>query len=1006
MMLDSLRLIQLKVPHSTIKPMDCGRFLRVGALLLTGLGLLGSAPAAPAPMPAEAPLSFVRISEQVSAAPRWAVVSAEYQATVSGADLRLRNRRGKTRQLAIGFAGAAADVGARTFEPQRRSTLWLNGRGRTPLLRGEHFGRLLYEEIYAGVDLVYYGRERQLEYDFIVRPGADPQQIRMGFDATPRLADDGSLEVGGFRLAAPVIYQSGEQDREAVEGRYALLADGAVGFELGSYDPARALVIDPRIGLASYLGGETNDRIHDLFVSPQGDVWVAGETDSFDFPLPPEAFPNPPGGGSDMFASKLRRNFDDPQNPVWEIEATIILGGSGNDRAEAVSVDDAGRVYLVGETRSPDFPISNDALQRSLGGGADAFLTVLRETDFPFFQLNEEGAAPEQLGFVNFEIDYSTLLGGAQDEIVQDGFLAPFAQQEDVPCVAMVGLTDSAGFPSTIFAVQTAKSGGADGFFSVFCREPGRPAPYNLTYSSFLGGSREEIDVRAGVAANGAFCIGLRTSSPGLPAPGFQSTPNGANDFYATCHTPIRRTFGLPFLFNALGGTYFGGVENETLAGLAVESTASAPGLRLWALLESPSGDIPTRPELPAPPAGGSARNPGSRSLLLVGFNAALDELLTQFWIGGSTTEQGADLAQRGNCLAMTGRTRSADFPVSETFDRRQIRGASDTVAAKYCFDSQLNFTREYSGFFGSTAEDIATAIAIGPDDNEFIAGYVDLNPSGSQVFDPSIEFETTSNAPQAEYGGGRTEGFLLELFRPRMVRRAIVGAADFRERPIAPGQILSLFGANIGPEIALGAQLDEAGRLATKLGPTRVLFNGTAAPLVFAAKNQVSAIAPFFLAELSSVRIEVEVDGATSRPITAETAATAPAVFTLSQTGVGQGAVLHQDFSVNGPNNPARAGDAIQIYLSGGGQTSPPGVDGEITPLRQPFPVLRAQTTVRIGGRNAQVLYAGSAPGLLQGVNQINVIVPRDLPADNETPLEITVGGETIQGGVTIAVR
>ena len=129
------------------------------------------------------------------------------------------------------------------------------------------------------------------------------------------------------------------------------------------------------------------------------------------------------------------------------------------------------------------------------------------------------------------------------------------------------------------------------------------------------------------------------------------------------------------------------------------------------------------------------------------------------------------------------------------------------------------------------------------------------------------------------------------------------------RERPIAPGQILSLFGLNIGPEVALGALIDAAGRLATQLGPTRVLFNGMPAPLVFAAKNQVSAIAPFFLAELSSVRIEVELNGAPSSPITAATAPTAPAVFTLSQTGVGRSAVLHQDFSVNGASIRRTAG-------------------------------------------------------------------------------------------------
>lgn len=979
--------------------------------LLGVIGSLISVEAAPKASPTQAlqqaPLSFVQVSTQLSPQPAWAVVSAEYRATVSASTLRLRSRRQELHELAIEFVGADPTADGLALEPQRRSTTWFHGRERAPLLQGRHHGRVRYSRIYPGVDLVYYGRGRQLEYDFIVSPGADPKSIRLRFDSKPAILADGALRVGGFQLAAPEVYQPDELGRRPVDGGFMLLADGEVGFELGDYDRSKQLVIDPRIGLVSYLGGESADRIHDIHVTSDGDVWVVGSTNSFDFPLPADAFPSDPAGGLDMFAAKLRQSFADPDNPVWQIEATIILGGSQDDRGEAVTVDRDGRVYLIGETRSPNFPISNDARQRSLGGGSDAFLTVLRETDFPFFQLNEEAGAKDQLGFVNFEIDYSTLLGGAQNESVQDGFLATFAAGDSAPCVGLVGVTDSAAFPATIFAVQSAKAGGADGFFSIFCREPGQASAYGLTYSTFLGGSREELHARADVAADGSFCIGLRTSSPGLRVPGLRSTLAGASDLYLTCHTPLRRTFGLPFLYRELGGAYYGGIENETLVALKLQP-ASGPGaaFRVWALLETPSSDIPERPDLPPPPAGATRRNPGSRSLLLAGFSGTLDAVVSQFWIGGSTDEQGGDMALSGDCLAIAGRTRSADFPVSETFDRRQIRGGADALVAKFCFDSDLNATREYSGFFGSNTEDIATSIAIGPDGNELVGGFIDLNPGAGQVSQTVVELETTLNAPQTEYGGGLAEGFVLELFRPRIERRAVVGAADFRARPIAPGQILSVFGLNIGPAVARGAELDADGRLATQLGPTRVLFNGLPAPLVFAAKNQVSVIAPFFLAELSSVRIEVEVDGARSRPVMAATAPTAPAVFTLSQTGKGQSAVLHQNFSVNGPSNPTSGGDAIQIYLTGGGQTSPPGVDGEITPLRQPFPVLRSRTTVRIGGVNAQVLYAGSAPGLLQGVNQINVIVPRDLPADNETPLEIIIGDEPIQQGATIAVR
>ena len=985
---------------------------------MLGAGLLAEAPLdaaeAPAPTPAEAlsqqRMSLLPLSAGTERPTVWAAQSSRYRAAVSANELRLRSRAAGVDLLTMRIDGADPTAAATPLEPLERSTLWLRGGAEAQRLGGRHYGRLAFSAVYPSIDLVYYGRELDLEYDFIVQPGGDPDRLRLALDRPAALRADGALSLSGddgFMLAPPEAYQISGLERTLVQCRYELIDAVTVAFRLGDYDPSLPLVIDPRVGLSTYLGGETADRIFDIHVDEQGAVWVVGATDSFDFPLPPQAFPVQPAGGSDVFATKLRKSAD-PNNPRWRSPPPSFLAAPATIAPWRRRWTPKGACTCWARpapttSRSPATPC------RPRRGGSDAFLAVRRETAFPFVQLGDETGRPAQRGFTNYEIEYATLLGGEQDEIVQDGFLGPFSENNAVPCVAIAGLTTSASFPSTLFAVQTQKSGGTDAFFSFFCREPNRPARYSLTYSTFLGGSREELNVRAGVANSGAFCIGLRTSSPGLPAPGFQAAPAGTSDFYASCHAPIRRRFGLPFTYQPLGGTFYGGVENETLAGMAIESGAGGPSdLRLWALLESPSSDIPERPNLPPPPAGAGRRNPGSRSLVLIAFNSTLSQLQSQFWIGGSAIEQGADLAIRDNCLAIAGRTRSADFPLSETFRQGPIAGAADALVAKYCFDAQLNATREYAGFYGSAAEDVATAIAMGPDGNELIAGHVDFSIGAGQVGQAAPGLPVTPNAPQAQFRGGQAEGFVVELFRPRMERRAIVGGADFQQRPIAPGQILSLFGVSIGPDIALGARFDAQGRLATQLGPTRVLFDGIAAPLIFAAKNQVSVVAPFFLAERATVRIEIEVDGARSLPVQATVAAAAPAVFTTNQSGTGQGAILHQDFSVNGPGNPIAGGEAVQIFLTGGGQTSPPGVDGEITPIRQPFPLLRASTSVRvrIGGRDAQTLYAGGAPGLLQGVNQINVIVPNNLPSNPATPLEIFIGDHSIQPGVTIAVR
>ncbi len=853
------------------------------------------------------------------------------------------------------------------------------------------YDRVRFEELYPGVSVEYYERDGDVEYDFFVAPSARPEEIVLRFDRRAEILADGSLAADELLQSPPKAFQNGVE----TPVRYRKLGPKRVGFELDAHDPSRPLRIDPRIGLASFFGGSGSERIDDAAYDSKGALWIVGRTNSPDLPLPPNGFPSPREGSSDVYASKLERQVAPDGAETWRLVATLFLGGDGRDRAAGIRVDRQGRVYVFGDTQSANFPTSQDASQRELAGRTDGFFTVLRESDFPFFALGTEGEPPRQGAFSSYEIEYSTLVGGSGEETVVAGSIEAFIDDSGVPCAILAGHTNSSDFPTTTFAVQEQNGGGTDAFFSVHCRRPS--SSYPLVYATYLGGAREEAGAAIAVAADGSFCLGTRTTSSDLPSSGFQPEPAGSTEAYLGCFEPIRRRLDLPFLYRALGRTYWGGSASEDLIDLAIEDNTD--GFRLFALLDSVSTDVAPPFDANLVPPSALAGNPGGRSLLAGVFPPLLDRPLAQFWLGGGSDDTGAGLALSGGCLAVAGSTASADFPASAGFPERLFDAGADLAAGKFCFDEQLTSVETvYVGAYGSSSQDTAAAVAPGPFDDELIVGWTTAG-AGPPALDP------TPGAPQTEYGGGLEDGLLLELYRPRLRPEAVVGAADFVARPLAPGQILTLFGLGIGPGAVIGPRLDEAGRLDRELGGVRVLFDGEPAPMIFVSRNQLSAVAPFFLEVRDNVEVQVETDGAVSAPLLLPVAQTAPAVFTLSQTGQGQGAVLNQDSSINNPSRPASPGSLLQIFLTGVGQTAPRGVDGEIIPARQPFPQIVAPVRVRIGGVEAAVLYAGGAPNQVHGVAQINALVPRELAGSLETPLEIFIGGESIQAGVTVAI-
>jgi uncharacterized protein (TIGR03437 family) len=226
--------------------------------------------------------------------------------------------------------------------------------------------------------------------------------------------------------------------------------------------------------------------------------------------------------------------------------------------------------------------------------------------------------------------------------------------------------------------------------------------------------------------------------------------------------------------------------------------------------------------------------------------------------------------------------------------------------------------------------------------------------------------------------------------------------AASYETDIVSPGQVVAIFGTSLGPDAAAGMQLDDSGTVTTVLGGTRVLFDGVAGPMIFASAAQVNAIVPFRMPS-GTTKVQVEVLGQPSDTVELTVADATPALFAADGSGSGQALAINQDGTMNSPDNPAPAGSILILYATGLGQLSPPGRNGAVgNDLKA-----TAQTvTATLGDRPAEVLYAGTAPGIVEGIEQVNLKIPGDTTPDPALPLVLGVGSRTSPAGITIAVR
>jgi photosystem II stability/assembly factor-like uncharacterized protein len=538
------------------------------------------------------------------------------------------NRAGALR---IGLSGASKAAKLKgVYEQPRRNNYFIGSDPRKWRTNVPTYSRVKHESIYPGVNLVYYGNQQQLEYDFIVAPGAHPEAIRLRFEGAQAIEIDnaGDLVIDGqageIRQLKPVAYQENNGARQEVSCRYVIRDRCDVVFQLGEYDASKPLTIDPVLGYATYLGSTTGpDFIDDIAIDSAGNAYVTGNTSSVNFPTTPGSFQNETKGSQPAFVTKL--------NPTGTaIIYSTYLGGSKYEGGSSIAVDSAGNAYVTGYTGSVDFPTTSNAFKRRYRGGfTDVFVT----------KLNPAGSA----------LVYSTLLGGRGG-----GFETSTDIGLDAEGSAYItGYTESVDFPITTGAAQEEVRGGQDAFVTKLNAEGSA-----LAYSTYLGGGVSDLATCIAVDLLGsAYVAGITASSDFPTRNAFQPSLNGLSNAFVTKLNPA----GTRLVYS----TFLGG-GSEEVTGLALD----AAGI-VCVVGRTFSRVFPTTPGAFQPALSDSA------DLFITRLSEDGSELISSTYLGGSATETSAGVAldSAGNAY-VTGTTSSFDFPLANPIQNRKSGSA------------------------------------------------------------------------------------------------------------------------------------------------------------------------------------------------------------------------------------------------------------------------------------------------------------------------------------------
>jgi uncharacterized repeat protein (TIGR03803 family) len=572
-----------------------------------------------------------------------------------------------------------------------------------------NYAKVRYKNVYPGIDLVYYGNQTQLEYDFVVAPGVNARRINLVFEAQsqlqaklhrPRIDDNGDLviDVDGreVRFRKPFVYQpaSAPGVQTPVAARYVLRANNKIGFEVGHYDRSKLLVIDPVLSYSTYLGGNDYDQGFGVAVDASGNIVVAGTTASTNFPTA-NAFQSQNGGGQDVFVTKF--------NPSGtSLIYSTYLGGHADDNCEALALDSSGNAYVTGFTSSGNFPTKN-AIQSKRTGGQNVFLS----------QFDPSG-----------NLLFSTFYGGS-------GIDQAYGIAWDPSGVYIAGYTTSTNFP-TVNAFQSTIPSSASAFLTKFATNGS-----SVIYSTYLGGAGGGATAYAlAVDSSESPYVTGETGSPSFPLMNpFQSTKasaSGSTDVFVTKFTPA----GNALVYS----TYLGGsTGTQTPAGIAVDSSGNA-----YVAGGTSSFNFPTLNPF-------QLNSGGVYDEFVTKFNSSGSGLVYSTYIGGKADDTAIAIKvdSSGNAY-VAGYSLSTNFPTTPNAFQPTSGGNWDATVL------ELNSAGSgliYSSYLGGSGLDNSTSIALDSSGNVYVTGS-----------EASTNFPITSNAFQATYGGGSDDAYLAVI--------------------------------------------------------------------------------------------------------------------------------------------------------------------------------------------------------------------------------------------------
>ena len=643
----------------------------------------------------------------------------------------------RTDVLRLGLTGRARSVRPRPLEELPGRTNYIRTRNERQIgLRS--YGRVVYEDVYPGIDQIFYGNQRQLEYDLVVDPGVDPAQIGLRIDGAQQLRlnaeGDLVLALGGeeLRMSRPIAWQEIDGERRHVACQYVQTGEDEVGLQLGEYDRRHRLVIDPVIQYATYLGGSAGDAVVDLAIDGEGNAYLTGWTYSIDYPVRTGAWQlNHPGVSTAVFVTKL--------NPSGTALVYSTYLGPVDSRGHSIAVDQSGQVFLTGRTSSPNFPTTEGAMQpQPIGLPEWAFVT----------KLNGTGTA----------LVYSTYLTGLSATTATTIAV-------DTTGSAVVAGSAGDGFPTTPEAYQPRFKGGTtDGFVARL-----DPIGATFEYATYLGGSDFDAVRAVTLDSNGhVYVTGVTTRqvTPQStdPANGlapqdqipfsdfpvtrgaFQTVPRGRSDLFVT----KLKSDGAALIYSTLlGGTgeemavsNLSADEPELGRSIAVDAIGNA-----YVTGTTLSGDFPTT-------VGSFQRSLlGVSDILVTKLNVVGSRLLYSTYLGGSNRDVAAAIAvdTAGNAF-LTGWTLSANFPLTADGLRRKTPESSGVPTA---FVTQLNKAGailDFSTYLGGSAGEQGTCIAVSQAGSTYVGG-----------FTSSADFPTTPRSLRPQLAG-QQDGFVVRF--------------------------------------------------------------------------------------------------------------------------------------------------------------------------------------------------------------------------------------------------